>query len=290
MASQFRYTEIFSSLQGEARHAGTPSIFIRLFGCNFRCPKFNLPETAPYKNEKVQEVINQLDQYNSIDDLPIIDTGCDSYVSIYPEFKRFAKTATVDEMAALIISHLPSLKWNHEHLVITGGEPLLPGWQKLYIELFEHKLLKKLKHITFETNGTQKLTHDLLDYLKDCDKKITFSVSTKLTSSGEKFSDAVVTEAINSYIKCAKHFYLKFVVDEHTNLDEIYTILECYSDAFPRHFDYYWLKENTYVMPVGGTQELYHNNARYVAEVAMKHGFKYSPRLHCDLWGNNWGT
>ncbi|MCU7860752.1 MAG: 7-carboxy-7-deazaguanine synthase QueE [Candidatus Thiodiazotropha sp. (ex Lucinoma kastoroae)] len=35
--SQLRITEIFLSLQGEGRHAGCPSVFIRLTGCPLRC-------------------------------------------------------------------------------------------------------------------------------------------------------------------------------------------------------------------------------------------------------------
>ncbi|MCU7932835.1 MAG: 7-carboxy-7-deazaguanine synthase QueE [Candidatus Thiodiazotropha sp. (ex Codakia rugifera)] len=34
---QLRITEIFLSLQGEGRHAGCPSVFIRLTGCPLRC-------------------------------------------------------------------------------------------------------------------------------------------------------------------------------------------------------------------------------------------------------------
>jgi 7-carboxy-7-deazaguanine synthase len=37
MAERLRVTEIFYSLQGEARTAGRPTIFIRLTGCPLRC-------------------------------------------------------------------------------------------------------------------------------------------------------------------------------------------------------------------------------------------------------------
>lgn len=33
-----KINEIFYSLQGEGYHAGTPAVFIRLSGCNLRCP------------------------------------------------------------------------------------------------------------------------------------------------------------------------------------------------------------------------------------------------------------
>ena len=40
------------------------------------------------------------------EDLPIIHTGCDTYASIYPEFKHFNKQATVDE----VVGHYNNLK------------------------------------------------------------------------------------------------------------------------------------------------------------------------------------
>jgi 7-carboxy-7-deazaguanine synthase len=41
---------------------------------------------------------------------------------------------------------------------------------------------------------------------------------------------------------------------------------------------------------VGATQEGQAKTSSQVADMAMKNGFKYSPRLHVDLFGNKWGT
>ena len=38
-----RYSEAFYSVQGEGNFIGTPSVFLRSFGCNFRCQGFGLP-------------------------------------------------------------------------------------------------------------------------------------------------------------------------------------------------------------------------------------------------------
>lgn len=37
-AKKYRVNEMFYSLQAEGRHAGTPAVFLRLAGCNLRCP------------------------------------------------------------------------------------------------------------------------------------------------------------------------------------------------------------------------------------------------------------
>ena len=38
--SKLRYSEMFYSVQGEGKFVGVPSVFLRLFGCNFECPGF----------------------------------------------------------------------------------------------------------------------------------------------------------------------------------------------------------------------------------------------------------
>ena len=69
---KIRVAEIFYSLQGEGLYQGVPSVFLRTFGCNFRCKNFGLPRSAPIPegpNAEVAKVIDNIDQYKSIDDL-----------------------------------------------------------------------------------------------------------------------------------------------------------------------------------------------------------------------------
>lgn len=41
---------------------------------------------------------------------------------------------------------------------------------------------------------------------------------------------------------------------------------------------------------VEGTSEMLAKTKFNIAEKAMARGWKYSPRLHVDLFGNRWGT
>ncbi len=197
---KLRYSEAFYSVQGEGRFVGVPSVFLRTFGCNFRCMNFSLDRSEPDRREKLKqgikynpEVKELLDKEvhkttKEFNDLPIIHTGCDTYASIYPEFKHFNMLKSVDDVVEHLLSLTPNGKWLQDngqdiHLIMTGGEPLL-GWQRLYIDLFEHPKMGDLKNVTFETNTTQMLHRDFKDYLQNQDRfEITWSCSPKLSVS-----------------------------------------------------------------------------------------------------------
>ena len=149
-------------------------------------------------------------QYKDFLSLPLVETGCDSYASWHPAFKHLSPTYTVDELVDQMLALIPNGDWqqpngNDVHLVITGGEPLL-GWQRAYEELLSHPKMANLKNITFETNGTQKLHSDFRHYLLDWTLNprggigprgkdaLTFSVSAKLSASGESREDAIKPE------------------------------------------------------------------------------------------------
>jgi len=97
-------SEIFYSVQGEGKYIGHPSIFIRVGGCNLKCPGFG-------------------------------KSGCDSFYAVDKKYSKEWKYLDVEEIKKEIKKYL-----NYEpHLVITGGEPTL-FYKELYplIEWFNN--------------------------------------------------------------------------------------------------------------------------------------------------------
>ena len=296
---KLRYSEAFYSVQGEGRFVGVPSVFLRTFGCNFRCMNFGLKD-QPMRDEKQkqgiirnQEVQDLLDAgvhktTEKFEDLPIIHTGCDTYASIYPEFKHFNKQAEVEEVVEHLLSLTPEGKWTMDngqdiHLIMTGGEPLL-AWQRLYVELFEHPRMRDLKNVTFETNTTQDLYDDLREYLDNHERiTTTWSCSPKLSVSGEPWETAIKPEVARQYNTVGgSNMYLKFVVATKDDFDEVTQAVDAYRSA--------GVECPVYLMPLGGRSEEYVLNVNQVAEACMERGWRFTPRLHISLFGNAWGT
>jgi 7-carboxy-7-deazaguanine synthase len=279
--SKLKVAELFYSIQGEGRYMGVPSVFLRTFGCNFKCAGFGMP-----KGELSEEYL-KVDPVNfkTYNELPLVSTGCDSYASWDPRFKHLSPMLETDDIVDAIIDMLPYKDWNDEHLVITGGEPLL-GWQRAYPELLQHEKMKHLKEITFETNGTQELSPELREYLinwqsETFDREVTFSVSAKLSASGEHPDEAIKPEIVCSYQE-AGYTYLKFVVATEDDAEEALATADIYiQNGFAGP---------VYLMPVGGVESVYTLNNKRVAELAMKHGLRYSDRLQVPLFKNLWGT
>ena len=124
--------EIFATLQGEATFTGTPSIFIRLQGCNVGCPWCDTKYT--WKLDK-----NHQTDFNSV--ISKIDD------------KNSWSSATALKIVEFIEANYLQIK----HIVITGGEPAMYDLVSLSLAL------EKLgKNIQIETSGTEafKITKD----------------------------------------------------------------------------------------------------------------------------------
>lgn len=281
--SKLKVSELFYSIQGEGRYMGVPSVFLRTFGCNFTCSGFGMPKGVP-SEERLK--VNPED-YKKYNELPLVHTGCDSYASWDPRFKHLSPVIECGQLAKDIVDLLPQKRWAEEHLVITGGEPLL-GWQRSYPDLLSTPEMQSLKELTFETNGTQELTDEFFEYLNEWTfvnmrryDDLTFSVSPKLSISGEKWEEAIQPDIIAQY-STVGYVYVKFVVATRYDVAEAEQAVEEYKS---KGFD-----GPVYIMPCGGTEEGYYLNNRQVAELAMEKGWRYSDRLQIPLFKNAWGT
>ena len=293
---KIRYSEIFHSVQGEGRFVGVPSVFFRTFGCNFNCHGFGQgrdkskwlkPEAMPYNTQDLSHITD-------VKNLPVVEIGCDASASWAKRYQHLVSWNSIDTIAKEIISYTPENKWicstgQDIHFIITGGEPML--WQRELQQLIRQPILRDLKNITFETNCTQpwkdnfdKFMHGLTagDYTKH-PVHVTWSTSPKLSISGEKWEKAIKPEVAYQYSQIPNtHLYFKFVVEDEKDLEEVDMARKAYADA--------GVEADIYLMAVGATVEGQSKTARQVADLCLKYGYKYSPRLHVDLFGNKWGT
>ena len=293
---KLRYSEIFYSVQGEGRFVGVPSVFFRVFGCNFNCHGFGQgrdkskwlkPEEMPYMTQDLSHV-------KHVRDLPVVEIGCDASASWASKYKHLVSWDSVEKIATDVTAYTPENRWTCSngkdvHFIITGGEPML--WQRETQQLLRQPAFNDLKNLTIETNCTQafkadfqRFLHGLVagDYTKD-PVHITWSTSPKLTISGEAWNKAIKPDVARQYAEIPNsHLYFKFVIQDEQDLVEVDKARELYAKA--------GVDADIYLMPVGATQEGQAKTSRQVADICLQYGYKYSPRLHVDLFGNKWGT
>lgn len=262
------------TFQGEGKLIGTPSLFIRLSGCNLRC-SWALADGT----------------------LSICDTPYSSHHVEDPEDKE------VSEIVEIVRKNLNGIK----HIIISGGEPMLQARPLQYL----CRELKALQlHLTIETNGTI-FSHELAPYID------LFSISPKLSNSDptpEKISQMKHPiadgfslhhrltrrnlEVIQKFIDACylpqdyysdhpeksierrsdKDFQIKFVVGRPEDEEEI-------KNDFLKHLKRF-NPEDIFLMPLGETRDLLRKTYPLTAEMALKNRWKFTPRLHIELFND----
>lgn len=292
-----RISEIFYSIQGEGSRAGHPSVFVRVFGCNFRCPGFGMPKgrVSTEPDEIANEVLANPDKYPTYESLPLARTGCDSYPSWHPKLKDYSPEMTAEEIIKKIDSVIPkNVDKNRIDIVFTGGEPLLKCNQREIVDLLNknREYFKNFDSFTFETNGTQEVLDEVKGVFSiDISRPLIISISPKLSCSGVPSSKAIKPDVISDIFDSVwsggiSHTYLKFVVNPEFIEDQLTEIEYVLQSIRPTHN----VDIPVYLMPEGGTEERYNDNMKKVADVAMKKGYRFCPRLHVTLFGNSWAS
>lgn len=249
--------DMAGTVQGEGKLMGVPSLFIRLQGCNLRCV---------WRNAE-GEVCR-----------------CDTAHSSFE--KGEATRVSYEYIMSVVEANMGSMR----HVVITGGEPFLQSAELIPILDGLHNAGY---HVTIETNGT---IFDA-EVVRRCDL---LSISPKLSSSNptaEKLSmiglvPNVITEqhekiAVNIDVLCklidhSVDYQLKFVVgndnDEKLIKDEVLSHLPEINPS------------DVIVMPLGATAEEIALSDKSAIPMAIRNGWRYTPRLHVMLWGNKEGV
>jgi 6-pyruvoyltetrahydropterin 2'-reductase len=190
--------EDFYSFQGEGKFAGTPSIFIRLGGCNLNCKGFGV---------QIDGII-----------------GCDSIKAVHKD--RYShEWRYIDDLKPIINSHLIDLEFKPD-IVFTGGEPLTHHENPILLEALEHYISKGYK-VTFETNATIEIDFKKYPVYKD----VVFAMSVKLENSGEDEKKRIKKESIKAICENTKNSFFKFVLSKKDrDNSEIRQIISYFKD------------------------------------------------------------
>jgi len=249
-----------STIQGEGIYMGIPSLFIRTSGCNLRC------------------LFTSKDKKHNF---------CDTF---YSSFKPEINQLEIEIVEKLIRNNIGNI----QHLVITGGEPLLQT--EALIELLE-KIRDLNLIITIETNGTI-YNEEIIPYVH------LFSISPKLSNSTPSedklkdvnyyLSDVLIKQheeerydiqVLKKYFKAAELYngpeiQFKFVITSPQDINEVvekYLSLTDLKEVWCERF---------LMMPEGITEEELKEKSKWLIGECIKHSFRFCPRLHIDIYGS----
>jgi 7-carboxy-7-deazaguanine synthase len=242
--------ELFESLQGEGVLAGVPSIFIRTSGCNLRC------------------------------------WFCDSYhTSWEPTHAWMGLDEIVDAVS----------EFDASHVVLTGGEPLIHEESIALI----NRLANRGYHITVETNGTIAPPPGTPIDLASISPKLASSTPTPDrppagSDTGDDEADVdnwqqrheearIDHDSLTALIERFP-FQLKFVLTGREDLSEVDSLIDDLRAETETETEI--ADTDVLLMPEGQTQSQLAETRQEVAELAIESGYRYTPRLHVDLWND----
>jgi 7-carboxy-7-deazaguanine synthase len=161
------------------------------------------------------------------------------------------------------------------HAVVTGGEPMISP----SIELITQRLKEHGYHITVETAGTvyAPVTCDLMSISPKLKNSTPWKREKgKWASQHERlrYQPDVLRRLISEY-----EHQLKFVVMEPGDIVEVRQIVNEIG-AHP---------SNVMLMPEGTKPKAIAERSKWVAEACLELKYRYSPRLHIDIWGDKRG-
>ncbi len=196
---------------------------------------------------------------------------CDTpYASWRPE----GTNRSVEEIVAAVRQH-PT-----RHVVLTGGEPMIaPDIHELAYQLQDSGY-----HITIETAATVRPAGIACDLASLSPKLAHSAPDARLDETWRRKHEELrwQPEVVAGWIATSRSYQLKFVVGSEGDLEEIEAMIRETGCAVP--------PSKILLMPEGVTVETLRARAGWLAELCKRQGYRYAPRLHVELYGNQRGT
>ena len=188
-----------------------------------------------------------------------------------PGYRKYSKADYLIEMDTAEVAEKIA-GFGCSNIIMTGGEPLLQDeqWQAVVNDLTSRDTSYRFE---LETNGTLAPSPELDAHVSQ------YNVSPKLKNSANPADLRIKTEALDFFAKSAKAWF-KFVVSDPVDLDEIEQLIA----------DYKLPRDRVILMPEGANNHTLKQRRSWLADICIKHGFRFGDRLHVQLWGSKRGV
>lgn len=187
------------------------------------------------------------------------------------EYRKFSKKQWIAEcdpvQVATTVADFPCL-----NVILTGGEPML---QQPALVALTNILRTKSSNYRFEveTNGTLSPTPEFDAAIDQ------YNVSPKLENSGNPQRLRDKAKAMRFFANTSKANF-KFVIAAKDDLEEVLGLITTYAIA----------PEKVWLMPEGTSAQMLARRRKWLVEICKEHGFRYSDRLHVQIWGAKKGV
>ena len=188
-----------------------------------------------------------------------------------PGYQKFVKRDWIAETEVENVATAIAA-FHCKNVILTGGEPMLqqPGLTALM-----HALRTKSTdyHFEVETNGTLSPTPEFDTAIDQ------YNVSPKLENSANPRRLREKPGALRFFAASPKANF-KFVIAEKSDLEEVLGLLQTYTIA----------PEKVWLMPEGTSARSLAQRRKWLVEICKNYGFRYSDRLHVQIWGARKGV
>lgn len=188
-----------------------------------------------------------------------------------PGYQKFVKRDWIAECPVEAVAETVAA-FHCKNVIFTGGEPML---QQSGLLALTHALRSKSDDYRFEveTNGTLSPTPDFDAAIDQ------YNVSPKLGNSANPRRLREKPGVLRFFADSPKANF-KFVIAEKSDLTEVLALIKAFAIS----------PEKVWLMPEGTSARTLAQRRRWLVEICKSHGFRYSDRLHVQIWGAKKGV